>query len=64
MAWNEHTTFHYEGYRTLAAFRVFRNLGCVLMWKPTMFGIAFEKFKEGGAIHLGPVSAGFGPIDK
>ena len=63
MPWDETTAFKYEGYRSLRAFKVVGNLGCVVMWKPTMFGVAFEKYQHGGAAHIGPVTFGFGPIN-
>ena len=64
MAWDETTNFEKLGYKSFTCFRVLRNVGCVLMWKPSMFGVAFEKYKHGGAIHLGPFTAGFGRVDQ
>lgn len=64
MAWNEHTTFSHAGFRGIKTFRVFRNLGCVLMWKPWLCVIGFERYRNGGAVYLGPLAAGFGPINE
>ena len=63
MAWDDDTTFRHAGFRGLATFRVVRNLGCVLMWKPSLFVIGAEKYERGVAVFVGPLAAGFGPID-
>jgi|GEM_PF-5071581 len=62
MAWSDETNFRHAGFRGFATFRVVRNLGCVLMWKPWLFAVGVEKYRRGGAIYLGPLAAGFGPI--
>ncbi len=64
MAWNEETTFKHAGFRSFAAFRVAGNLGCVLMWKPWLFVFGVERWRRGFGVFLGPVAAGFGPIDE
>lgn len=61
--WNEETTFKHAGFRTIKAFRILGNIGCVFMWKPWMFVFGIEKYHHGGAIYVGPIAFGLGPID-
>lgn len=60
--WNEETTFKHAGFREIKAFRVFGNVGCVIMWKPWLFVFGTEKYQRGGTLYIGPIAFGFGPI--
>lgn len=63
MAWNDETKFRHAGFRAFYSFRVFGNLGCVLMVKPWLFVVGAERWHRGFGVFLGPLAAGFGPID-
>ena len=62
MKFDQDTTIRICGYRGNGGARVVRNLGCVWGWKPSVFTIGGEVWKDGFGLFLGPFMLGFGKI--